>query len=89
MFHDASNLIALNSSPSIYSEYRRKALNYTLDVINKNKSIKEDESEQAFAIFGDFNFRLDLKPLVDVSISLLIRVVKVFKLIILFYRLIH
>jgi inositol-1,4,5-trisphosphate 5-phosphatase len=66
LFHDASNLIALTSSPSIYSENRKKALIYTLDRIKKNQS--NQETEQNIVIFGDFNFRLDLSSLVDVKL---------------------
>ncbi len=57
--------MALKSSPSIYSENRKKALVYTLEIINKNRS--EKEIDHYFAIFGDFNFRLDLCSLVDVT----------------------
>jgi len=63
LFHDASNLVALSVSPSLYSENRRRALNYTLDKINQNYYINETDSSTA--IFGDFNFRLDLGPLID------------------------
>ena len=31
LFHDASNLIACNSSPSVYSDNRRTALRYVID----------------------------------------------------------
>lgn len=65
LFHDACNLTALNGSPSIYSQNRRNALKYTLDKVNKN--VTEFEVDHYTAYFGDFNFRLDLGPLVDVS----------------------
>ena len=31
LFHDASNLIACNASPSVYSDNRRTALRYVID----------------------------------------------------------
>lgn len=65
LFHDASNLIAMKSSPSIYSENRKKAFNYTLEQIEKNKT--SNENDDFLAAFGDFNFRLDLGLLLDVS----------------------
>ena len=54
-FHDASNLVSVEAAPSIYCDYRRRALQYTLD------RIQNDESNPAlpFFIFGDFNFRLE------------------------------
>ena len=61
MFHDPSNLIALTSSPSIYSLNRRKALEYSLNQIEKNNM-----PNSCLAIFGDFNFRLDLAALIEV-----------------------
>ncbi len=61
LFHDPSNLIALTSSPSIYSLNRRKALEYSLNQIEKNKT-----PNSCLAIFGDFNFRLDLATLIEV-----------------------
>jgi len=63
LFHDASNLVALSVSPSLYSENRRRALKYTLEKINENRYLTEFDSYTA--IFGDFNFRLDLGPLID------------------------
>lgn len=63
LFHDASNLVALSVSPSIYSENRKKALKYTVDRINSTKC--ESEINNYNVIFGDFNFRLDLGPMIE------------------------
>ncbi|XP_031426785.1 inositol polyphosphate-5-phosphatase A isoform X2 [Clupea harengus] len=71
LFHDASNLIACNSSPSVYSGNRKKALRY---VINR---ISDSDSPLPFFLFGDFNFRLDTLSLVQhLSISADVQTVK-------------
>ncbi|XP_053536104.1 inositol polyphosphate-5-phosphatase A isoform X3 [Ictalurus punctatus] len=64
LFHDASNLIACKSSPSVYSTYRQKALRYVIS------RISDDFVPLPFFLFGDFNFRLDTLSLVqDLSTS--------------------
>ncbi|XP_053091914.1 inositol polyphosphate-5-phosphatase A isoform X1 [Pangasianodon hypophthalmus] len=64
LFHDASNLVACKSSPSVYSTYRQKALLYVIS------RISDDFSPLPFFLFGDFNFRLDTLSLVqDLSTS--------------------
>ncbi|XP_030636659.1 inositol polyphosphate-5-phosphatase A [Chanos chanos] len=60
LFHDASNLIACNSSPSIYSANRKKALRYVINRISDSSY-----SPMPFFLFGDFNFRLDTLSLVQ------------------------
>lgn len=60
LFHDASNLIACNSSPSIYSANRKNALRYVINRISDNQ-----HSPMPFFLFGDFNFRLDALCLVQ------------------------
>lgn len=60
LFHDASNLIALSQSPSMYCNNRKKALKYTVDRMNETMGYMD-----SCVLFGDFNFRLDLGPLVD------------------------
>uniref|UniRef100_H3CLB5 inositol-polyphosphate 5-phosphatase n=1 Tax=Tetraodon nigroviridis TaxID=99883 RepID=H3CLB5_TETNG len=60
LFHDASNLIACNSSPSIYSANRKNALRY---VINRISDARHPPAP--FFLFGDFNFRLDALSLVQ------------------------
>ncbi|XP_018080642.1 inositol polyphosphate-5-phosphatase A isoform X2 [Xenopus laevis] len=80
LFHDASNVIAWESSPSIYSGIRQKALSYVLnrfsgmqrDFKSQNPSLQHGTSvtdhrleKVPFFVFGDFNFRLDLKSVVE------------------------
>lgn len=60
LFHDASNLIACNSSPSIYSANRKNALRYVINRISDNR-----HASLPFFLFGDFNFRLDTLSLVQ------------------------
>ncbi|XP_056319132.1 inositol polyphosphate-5-phosphatase A [Danio aesculapii] len=72
LFHDASNLIACNSSPSVYSANRKKALRYVINRITDNTY-----SPLPFFLFGDFNFRLDTLSLVqNLSLSAEIQTVK-------------
>ncbi|XP_043375289.1 inositol polyphosphate-5-phosphatase A isoform X4 [Dermochelys coriacea] len=60
LFHDASNLIAWETSPSVYSGIRHKALGYVLD------RIRDQRFERvSYFVFGDFNFRLDSKSVVE------------------------
>ncbi|XP_064382136.1 inositol polyphosphate-5-phosphatase A-like isoform X2 [Halichondria panicea] len=60
LFHDDDNLVALETSPSVYCSYRKRALEYTLSRLAA--SIK-DISEPLY-IYGDFNFRLDFSAVV-------------------------
>merc|ERR1712226_263923 len=60
LFHDDSNIKALQASPSDYAVFRRNALSYFLG--------KLDISVPSF-IFGDFNFRTDTKALISYLIS--------------------
>ncbi|KAF7647048.1 hypothetical protein LDENG_00178490 [Lucifuga dentata] len=60
LFHDASNLIACNSSPSIYSANRRNSLRYVINRISDSQY-----SPLPFFLFGDFNFRLDTLSLIQ------------------------
>lgn len=60
LFHDASNLIACNSSPSIYSANRKNALRYVINRISDSRF-----TPLPFLLFGDFNFRLDTQSLVQ------------------------
>ncbi|CAF3406094.1 unnamed protein product [Rotaria sp. Silwood1] len=61
LFHDASNLLAIEGSPSIYSKFRRSALQYTLQRLSLDPSGKT----VPYVIFGDFNFRLDACRLIE------------------------
>ncbi|XP_053407882.1 inositol polyphosphate-5-phosphatase A-like isoform X2 [Mercenaria mercenaria] len=58
LFHDASNIVALQKTPSVYSENRYRALAHTL------QRFETDQFEKVpYFLFGDFNFRLDLHSL--------------------------
>ncbi|KAJ7994229.1 hypothetical protein DPEC_G00263730 [Dallia pectoralis] len=72
LFHDASNLIACNASPSIYSANRQKALRYVINRISDSSY-----TPLPFFLFGDFNFRLDTLSLVqNLSTSAEVQTVK-------------
>ncbi|ELU03856.1 hypothetical protein CAPTEDRAFT_131585 [Capitella teleta] len=68
LFHDASNIIAMETSPSVYSENRRRTLIHTL-----KRFETDDYTKHPFFLFGDFNFRLDthdlIKKLTDKAIA--------------------
>ncbi|KAJ8317742.1 hypothetical protein KUTeg_005646 [Tegillarca granosa] len=59
LFHDASNILAMQSSPSVYSGNRKQAFLHTL------QRFEQDQYDKLpMFIFGDFNFRLDSLNLV-------------------------
>ncbi|XP_061624510.1 inositol polyphosphate-5-phosphatase A isoform X2 [Phyllopteryx taeniolatus] len=60
LFHDASNLIACKTSPSVYSANRKNALRHVINRISDNC-----HNTTPFFLFGDFNFRLDTLSLVQ------------------------
>ena len=47
LFHDASNLISVESVPSIYVNYRKRALSYTLDRISNKLTNASNEATAA------------------------------------------
>ncbi|XP_037295877.1 uncharacterized protein LOC115449445 isoform X2 [Manduca sexta] len=53
LFHDASNLLAMEPYPSVYCRSRRRALRHTL------RHVHSDLHAAPYFIFGDFNFRTD------------------------------
>ncbi|KAL4707031.1 hypothetical protein ACJJTC_014310 [Scirpophaga incertulas] len=53
LFHDASNLLAMEPFPSVYCRSRRRALRHTL------RHLHSDVSAAPYFMFGDFNFRTD------------------------------
>ncbi|XP_062520910.1 inositol polyphosphate-5-phosphatase A-like [Corticium candelabrum] len=60
LFHDASNLRALEQSPSPYCLNRRRAMEHVMKLVTR-----EDGSQPVSTFyFGDFNFRLDLQNVV-------------------------
>ncbi|XP_049823389.1 inositol polyphosphate-5-phosphatase A isoform X2 [Aethina tumida] len=60
LFHDASNFVAMESYPSVYSQNRRRALDYTL-----NKFHNDSYGKAPYFLFGDFNFRTDTEGVVN------------------------
>uniref|UniRef100_A0A673LSV8 inositol-polyphosphate 5-phosphatase n=1 Tax=Sinocyclocheilus rhinocerous TaxID=307959 RepID=A0A673LSV8_9TELE len=60
LFHDASNLVAWEKSPSVYSGTRQKALGFVMDRITDQRF-----ERLPYFIFGDFNFRLDSKQVIE------------------------
>ncbi|XP_029525616.1 inositol polyphosphate-5-phosphatase A-like isoform X1 [Oncorhynchus nerka] len=60
LFHDASNILAREKSPSVYSGMRQKALGFVLDRITDQRFEKVP-----YFVFGDFNFRLDTRQVIE------------------------
>ncbi|XP_049880596.1 inositol polyphosphate-5-phosphatase A isoform X2 [Pectinophora gossypiella] len=58
LFHDASNLLAMEPFPSVYVRSRRRALRHTL------RHLHSDAAAAPYFIFGDFNFRTDTNGVV-------------------------
>ena len=66
LFHDADNIRSFQSFPSPFASCRRKALEYTLmQIANEKTTSKTGNIKVPFFIFGDFNFRLNAKKVVD------------------------
>jgi inositol-1,4,5-trisphosphate 5-phosphatase len=63
MFHDEDNIVALEKSPSVYSSYRQRALQYTFDSLADTLGRHLATTEPLF-LYGDFNFRLDFSAVV-------------------------
>jgi len=62
LFHDENNLLSFNQSPSSYSAYRKRALNFVIDKLTTGEDICKNG---IFFLFGDLNFRLELKSVVE------------------------
>ncbi|GLG95250.1 Type I inositol-1,4,5-trisphosphate 5-phosphatase [Gryllus bimaculatus] len=60
LFHDASNFIAMESFPSVYSKNRRRALEHTLERFHN-----DSYGTAPFFVFGDFNFRTDTQGVIN------------------------
>ncbi|KAM4729703.1 inositol polyphosphate-5-phosphatase A [Anableps anableps] len=60
LFHDAHNVVAWKESPSYYAGIRQKAMDFVLQRITD-----ERYKTLPFFLFGDFNFRLDARPLFE------------------------
>ncbi|KAK0085777.1 hypothetical protein PV326_005793 [Microctonus aethiopoides] len=54
LFHDASNFVAMETFPSVYSKTRRRALEHTLERFHNDQY-----QTVPYFLFGDFNFRTD------------------------------
>ena len=54
-------------SPSVYSSYRRRALEFTFSCLSETLGHRAAETEPLF-LYGDFNFRLDFAAVVKVSL---------------------
>uniref|UniRef100_A0A914C552 inositol-polyphosphate 5-phosphatase n=1 Tax=Acrobeloides nanus TaxID=290746 RepID=A0A914C552_9BILA len=59
LFHDESNL-AIRENPALYSENRRKAMNFTL---TQYENFAAQHGVGCLFVFGDFNFRLNADSL--------------------------
>uniref|UniRef100_A0A1B6DYI6 inositol-polyphosphate 5-phosphatase n=1 Tax=Clastoptera arizonana TaxID=38151 RepID=A0A1B6DYI6_9HEMI len=59
LFHDASNFVAMETFPSVYSKTRQRALEYTLDRFHT-----DEFGPAPFFLFGDFNFRTDTQGVI-------------------------
>ncbi len=58
LFHDASNLVSMEAAPSVYCNFRRRALRHVLDHLEEDAG---GHGRRPFFVFGDFNFRLEGK----------------------------
>ena len=66
LFHDADNIESFKSFPSKFASCRQKALDYTIQRIhNKDTTSNVSDCMVPFFIFGDFNFRLNSKKVID------------------------
>jgi len=55
LFHDESNLALIHENPSLYSDNRKRALDFVLERINQ----QNNGCSTPLFIFGDLNFRLN------------------------------
>lgn len=60
LFHDASNFVAMEEFPSVYSLNRKRALEHTLDRFHN-----DGYENLPIFLFGDFNFRLNTQAVVQ------------------------
>ncbi|XP_073970944.1 inositol polyphosphate-5-phosphatase A isoform X6 [Rhodnius prolixus] len=60
LFHDASNFVAMETFPSVYSKTRQRALEYTLERFHNDQ-----HGTAPFFLFGDFNFRTDTRGVIN------------------------
>lgn len=63
LFHDESNIALIHENPALYSENRKRALNF---VLNEMKRVNKDDAHSyPLFLFGDLNFRLDLQSFLN------------------------
>ncbi|KRX67045.1 Type I inositol 1,4,5-trisphosphate 5-phosphatase [Trichinella sp. T9] len=60
LFHDACNIEAVESSPSVFAKKRENGLKFVLKQLDQEKNC-----QIPMVLFGDFNFRLDTKCLIE------------------------
>ena len=66
LFHDADNIESFKSFPSKFACCRQKALDYTIQrILNNDTTSNVSDCVVPFFIFGDFNFRLNSKKVID------------------------
>ena len=66
LFHDADNIESFKSFPSKFACSRQKALDYTIQrILKKDTTSNVTNCVVPFFIFGDFNFRLNSKKVID------------------------
>uniref|UniRef100_A0A0N5ALK2 inositol-polyphosphate 5-phosphatase n=1 Tax=Syphacia muris TaxID=451379 RepID=A0A0N5ALK2_9BILA len=55
LFHDDSNIALVHENPSLYSENRKRALDFVIEELRRT----EENQNNTLFLFGDLNFRLD------------------------------
>ncbi|KAG5446830.1 Type I inositol 1,4,5-trisphosphate 5-phosphatase [Clonorchis sinensis] len=60
LFNDSDNVISVKEHPSIYAQCRARGMRWLMELINSDSL-----PGQHVAIFGDFNFRLNLPALLE------------------------
>ncbi|CCD63797.1 putative type I inositol 1,4,5-trisphosphate 5-phosphatase [Caenorhabditis elegans] len=61
LFHDESNLALIHENPQLYSQNRKRALDFVLAEL----SSKENGCTPLLFVFGDLNFRLDSRSFLN------------------------
>ncbi|KAA0197619.1 Inositol-1 4 5-trisphosphate 5-phosphatase [Fasciolopsis buskii] len=64
LFNDSCNLRSLKEHPSVFARFRSAGLKWTLKAIHENSC-----ENQHLAVFGDFNFRLNLPLYIERLLS--------------------
>ncbi|CAB3400383.1 unnamed protein product [Caenorhabditis bovis] len=61
LFHDESNLALIHENPELYSQNRKRAMEYILEKM----IVSENGNAPMLFIFGDLNFRLDSRSFLN------------------------